>query len=174
MAKLIIRITNQPLDNIDFRKVEGLSGREYIFKGNKEYQSFIYEPKELPFEVGDIFNLMTVPNFPWRFEPVLAAGDQGEQNVMPAQIVPWVTPDKYADHLPAELITLAVDCGFSPKQKHDPEAVRAQLDAYFVGRAVGEKTARAVGTDATDGVTPPAPPNQQRKVPAKVQGVLEV
>ncbi len=174
MTKILIKITNEVVDGIKHRLVCGLSGKEYVFMADAGEQAYIYEPKELPFEVRDIFGVVAQPFFPWRFEPVLVEGEAGDQRVAPFRVTPYVTPDKYENHTLAELLALAEDCGFHARMRHDAEAVRAQLESYFMGRAVGEKAAR-LGVGANGEVPPPAPPKPKAKSPKREeQPQLEV
>lgn len=155
MSKLLLKITNQPGDMIVHRIVAGLSGKEYLFLFDQERQAYVYEPRD-DFEIEDIFGLVALPNFPWRFAPIIADGD----GIKPRASTPppWITPDKYAEHTLDDLLGLCRDVGLAPKEAHDAAAVRAQLDAYFVGRAVGEKLASGAGsTVAVTTEEPPAP-----------------
>ncbi|MDP1581212.1 MAG: hypothetical protein Q8M02_13135 [Candidatus Didemnitutus sp.] len=120
--------------------MSGVSGREYMFLFNPDLGAYAYEPAD-EFEINDIFELVAFPMHPFRYGPVVIEGERGNPSMI-ARIAPWLTPDKYAENSIEELAALCADCGFCPKSSKDAGALRMQLDAYFIGRAIGEKQAK--------------------------------
>lgn len=168
MAKLLIKITNVPGDSDPHRIVGGISGREYMFLFDRDLQSYVYEPKD-EFEISDIFDLIAFPAHPWRYAPVLAAGNSASPMSV-VQVPPIVTPDKYAEHSLPELLALCADCGFVPQFGDHGDAVRAQLNSYFVGRAVAEKALRSASEVASTPAPQPAnePEQSAKQEPADI------
>lgn len=155
-----IKITNEPVDNYPHRLVGGASGKEYLFLADPDLKAYAYTPQSAE-EAEDIFGAIAIPFHPFRYMPVDIVGVG--KAALPGTIPPWIAPDKYKEHTDAELVALARDCGFVPRWPEHPERVRAQLDAYFMGRAIGEKLVKdAEGRGSLGEASPsPVPPVQE-------------
>lgn len=166
--KIIIKINNEAETTFPHRIVGGL--KDYVFLFNKQVNAYCYAPQDL-IEQDDIFNLVSTPNFPWRFSPVLVDSDEPEKPGAPLpkfSIPPYITADRYADHTLDELLALAADVGLRVQGAHAPDLVRLQLDAYMVGRAVAEKALSELPKAPAGGLVPflaPEPPAEPAPQP---------
>jgi hypothetical protein len=152
MTRILLKVTNESSADLGHLDVTGASGLCYKFTWDKLVGAFVYLPQSND-EISDIFDMLRLPQFPYRFLPVLIEG-----NVKSATPIfsppPLVKKELYEKNDMEELVALCADCGFAPDDSGSRRAVLAQLNAYFLGR---------VHHLAAQEQTPPAQPQRPKK-----------
>jgi hypothetical protein len=133
MSRILIKVANESSSELGCLDVYGASGICYKFLWDQLTNGFTYLPKTND-EITDIFEMLAVPRFPYRFLPILVDGDVKAATPIFSP-PPIVAKELYSKHDADELMALCADCGFVPDDAGNRRSVLAQLNSYFLGRA---------------------------------------
>jgi hypothetical protein len=162
---MTITIVNEFNDG-QSRSMMGPSNMTYLFSWNPTIERYAYVARNQA-EVDDILSLLRFPAFPWRLSVLYEEGSAAAAGKSTPSIAPFIAPSAYFNHTVEELKGLAADCGITLRGDTSiPDVIRAQLDAYCIGRAWAIKEQKlAAEIETPDVATPPVPPMRRKPGP---------